>query len=172
MSTAKGIDFPRVAGVLAGAILTGSTLVGLVAAPAAAAGTDRTTAAHDDVVRLTTAERQKAGCPPLRVVPELDRSAQGHTDDMAAHNFMGHAGSDGSSMTARAVHAGYSGWRSLAENVAAGYPTADAVVAGWMNSSGHRANILNCKLKDIGVGHAANANTAYGTFWTQDFGLR
>jgi uncharacterized protein YkwD len=157
--------------VLTHALVTGSVLAGLATAPAAAE-TRGITAVHDDVVRLTNAERQKAGCPPLTAVPELDRAAQAHTDDMAANNFMEHTGSDGSSITTRSERAGYVGWHNLAENVAAGYPTAGAVVAGWMNSAGHRENILNCQLKDIGVGHTANPNTTYGTFWTQDFGAR
>ncbi|RSM87577.1 CAP domain-containing protein [Kibdelosporangium aridum] len=127
---------------------------------------------QDDVVRLTNAERQKAGCPPLTAVAQLNVAAQRHSEDMAANNFLGHTGSDGSTMVTRVERAGYTGWRGLAENVAAGYQTAEAVVAGWMNSSGHRANILNCGLRDIGVGYATNPSSTYGVYWTQNFGSR
>jgi uncharacterized protein YkwD len=127
---------------------------------------------QDDVVRLTNAERQKAGCQPLTAVSQLNMAAQRHSEDMAAHNFIDHTGSDGSTMVTRVEQAGYTGWRGLAENIAAGYQTAEAVVAGWMNSSGHRANILNCGLRDIGVGYATNPNSTYGVYWTQDFGSR
>ncbi|CAM4079147.1 CAP domain-containing protein [Kibdelosporangium persicum] len=150
---------------------TGAVLAAVLqAAPAQATVTVQTI--QDDVVRLTNAERQKAGCPPLTAVAQLNVAAQRHSEDMAAKNFMGHTGSDGSTMVTRVERAGYTGWRSLAENVAAGYQTAQAVVAGWMNSSGHRANILNCGLRDIGVGHATNPNSTYGVYWTQNFGTR
>lgn len=158
------------------AFVAGSLLVtALAVAPSADAGAQNSgtvRTVHDDVVRLTNAERQKAGCPSLTPVAELNRAAQAHSDDMAAHNVMQHEGSDGSTMTTRAERSGYTGWRGLAENVAAGYPTADAVVAGWMSSPGHRKNILNCQLTDIGVGYATNPNSTYGSFWTQDFGTR
>ncbi|SMD27092.1 CAP domain-containing protein [Kibdelosporangium aridum] len=154
---------------LTGVAAVGSVLAAvLLAAPAEA--TVQTI--QDDVVRLTNAERQKAGCPPLTAVAQLNVAAQRHSEDMAANNFMGHTGSDGSTMVTRVERAGYTGWRSLAENVAAGYRTAEDVVAGWMNSSGHRANILNCGLRDIGVGYATNPNSTYGVYWTQNFGSR
>jgi uncharacterized protein YkwD len=159
--------------LLTRALVTGTVLVaGLAVAPSAGADVDRIATLQDDVVRLTNAERQAAGCAPLTPVPELGRAAQDHSNDMAAHNFMEHQGSDGSTMTARAERSGYTGWHGLAENVAAGNQTADEVVAAWMGSSGHRANILNCQLKDIGVGYATNPNSTYGVYWTQDFGNR
>jgi uncharacterized protein YkwD len=157
--------------MLTRAATVGSVLAAvLVAAPAAQGATVQTV--QDDVVRLTNAERQKAGCAPLTAVTQLNLAAQRHSEDMATHNFIGHTGSDGSTMVTRVERAGYTGWRSLAENVAAGYQTAEAVVAGWMNSSGHRANILNCGLRDIGVGYATNPNSTYGVYWTQNFGSR
>ncbi|CAM3538546.1 CAP domain-containing protein [Kibdelosporangium persicum] len=127
---------------------------------------------YDDVVNLTNAERQKVGCPPLTPVAELGRAAQAHSEDMAAHDVMKHEGSDGSTMRTRVERSGYTGWRGLAENVAAGYQSAEAVVTAWMSSSSHRANIVNCQLKDVGVGYATNPNSAYGSFWTQDLGIR
>ncbi|QUQ68906.1 CAP domain-containing protein [Kutzneria sp. CA-103260] len=150
--------------------VVGSVLAaGLFATPPAGASVKT---AQDDVVRLTNAERQRAGCAPLNVVTELNQAAQGHSQDMATHNFMGHIGSDGSTVEVRVERAGYTGWWALAENVAAGQRTPEAAVAWWMGSPGHRANILNCALKDIGVGYATNPNSTYGVYWTQNFGSR
>jgi uncharacterized protein YkwD len=66
---------------------------------------------------------------------------------------------------------GYTGWSALGENIAGGYPTADAVVAGWMASPGHRANILSPRFTEMGVGRVTAAGT-YGTYWAQEFGGR
>ena len=70
----------------------------------------------------------------------------------------------------RDVQAGYTPWTTLAENVAAGQQTPEAVVAAWMNSAGHRANILNPSFRDIGVGVAKGGS--YGIYWAQEFGAQ
>jgi uncharacterized protein YkwD len=116
------------------------------------------------IVQLVNAERAKAGCRPLTVNAELMKAAQAHSADMAAHQNMSHTGSDGSSPGDRITRAGYV-WSAYGENVAYGYATADQVMTGWMNSPGHRANILNCSYQEIGVGLAQP-----GSYWTQDFG--
>ncbi|MCX2949366.1 CAP domain-containing protein [Lentzea sp. NEAU-D7] len=127
---------------------------------------------QEDVIALTNAERAKAGCPALRSNAALNTAAQRHSADMATNNFMSHTGSDGSTVVTRIERAGYTRWTRAAENVAAGHSTAADVVRGWMNSSGHRANILNCALRDIGVGHQYRPGTRYGHYWTQNFGTR
>lgn len=116
------------------------------------------------VAQLVNAERAKQGCAPLTVNAKLTQAAQAHSADMAAHANMSHTGSDGSSPGDRITAAGYA-WSSYGENVAYGYSTPASVMAAWMNSPGHRANILNCSFKDIGVGLAQPGN-----YWTQDFG--
>ncbi|MFF3916050.1 CAP domain-containing protein [Streptomyces sp. NPDC001852] len=116
------------------------------------------------VVQLVNAERAKVGCHPLTVNAELTRAAQAHSADMAAHRNMSHTGSDGSSPGDRITAAGYT-WSAYGENIAYGYATPEQVMDGWMNSPGHRANILNCSYKEIGVGLAQP-----GSYWTQDFG--
>ena len=123
----------------------------------------------EQVIALTNAERDAADCPALEANDNLMAAAQGHSDDMAANNFMSHTGSNGSSPWDRMREAGYE-YSRAAENVAAGYRTAESVVDGWMNSSGHRRNILNCSLTEIGVGYATNSDSDYGTYWTQKFG--
>ncbi len=81
---------------------------------------------------------------------------------------MSHTGSNGSSFVDRAHAAGYRGWSSLAENVAAGYRDVNSVMNGWMGSDGHRANLLAPSTQHLGVGRAAAAS---GTlYWTQKFG--
>lgn len=121
------------------------------------------------MLELTNAERAKAGCRPLRWRPLLATVASAHSVDMATHNLFSHTGSDGSSPFDRMTRAGYR-YSKAAENIAAGYATAASVVAGWMKSPGHRANILDCSLTETGVGVATRSGSDYGTYWTQDFG--
>jgi uncharacterized protein YkwD len=114
------------------------------------------------------AERAAVGAPPLVRCGALERAAVAHTADQAAHDQMSHVGSDGSTFVQRAERAGYHHWTALGENVAAGYPNVGAVMNGWMQSPGHRANILNRAYTHFGMGHAVSAG---GTpYWTQDFG--
>ncbi|WP_433240742.1 CAP domain-containing protein [Actinomadura nitritigenes] len=117
------------------------------------------------VVALTNTERAKAGCRPLRVDKRLAAAARAHSADMAAHGYFDHDSLDGDSPWTRMLDAGYPA--PGAENIAKGYATAAAVVGGWMDSPGHRANILDCGLRAIGVGMAAGPD---GPLWTQDFG--
>ncbi|BDH06052.1 CAP domain-containing protein [Streptomyces seoulensis] len=116
------------------------------------------------VVELVNAERAKVGCSPVELNSTLSKAAQEHSADMAAHNTMSHTGSDGSDPGSRITAAGYR-WSAYGENVAYGYSTPEQVMAGWMDSPGHRENILNCSFKEIGVGLAQP-----GSYWTQDFG--
>jgi uncharacterized protein YkwD len=84
---------------------------------------------------------------------------------MAARDYFDHNSPDGKTPWDRIEAAGYDA--PAAENIARGQPTPQAVVDAWMNSEGHRANILNCKIKAIGVGvHLGEG----GPWWTQDFG--
>ncbi|MET8770347.1 CAP domain-containing protein [Streptomyces sp. NPDC004658] len=133
-------------------------------APSSPAPTTTASGVTAEIVRLVNSERAKAGCQPLTLNATLTKAAQAHSDDMAAHQNMSHTGSDGSSPGDRITRAGYT-WSSYGENVAYGYSTAEQVMAGWMSSPGHRANILNCGFKEIGVGLAQP-----GSYWTQDFG--
>ncbi|MCP3754650.1 CAP domain-containing protein [Streptomyces sp. TBY4] len=137
------------------------------AAPAEApapAGSAAPSGAVAEVLALVNKERTAVGCPVLTVNEKLTKAAQDHSEDMAAHSNMSHTGSDGSDPGQRITRAGYQ-WRTYAENVAYGYPTAAAVMEGWMNSPGHKRNILDCSVKEIGIGLAQP-----GQYWTQDFG--
>ena len=116
---------------------------------------------------LVNAERDKAGCGPVRSNSALQRAAQGHSVDMAAEDYFSHTGTDGRTFADRIRAAGYTGG-TIGENIAAGQATASAVMRSWMGSAGHRANILNCRFTSLGVGYARGGS--YGTYWTQDFG--
>ncbi|TDC44182.1 hypothetical protein E1281_34440 [Actinomadura sp. KC345] len=118
-------------------------------------------------VSLTNAERAKAGCPALRVDQRLVTAARKHSADMAANDYFSHTSQNGDSPWKRMEDAGYPS--PGAENIAKGHPTAAAVVKGWMDSPGHRANILNCDLRAIGVGRASGPG---GPLWTQNFGWK
>ncbi|MFF9088529.1 CAP domain-containing protein [Streptomyces sp. NPDC014991] len=133
------------------------------AAPSTPKPTATASGVTAEIVRLVNAERAKAGCRALTPDSALTRAAQAHSADMAAHQNMSHTGSDGSAPGDRITGAGYA-WSSYGENVAYGYSTAEQVMAGWMSSPGHRANILNCSFQEIGVGLAQP-----GSYWTQDF---
>jgi uncharacterized protein YkwD len=116
-----------------------------------------------DAVALTNQERANAGLSPLNANGALNTAAAVHSADQAARNQMTHTGSDGSNAGGRISAAGYQPG-TWGENVAAGYSSASSVVAGWMGSSGHRANILNPAFTQIGV---ASATAADGTrYWT------
>jgi uncharacterized protein YkwD len=121
------------------------------------------------VVTLTNAERAKAGCGPLTVNATLTAVAQAHSQDMATNNYFDHNSQDGRTPFDRMTAAGYR-YSTAAENIAAGQRTPQDVMTAWMNSAGHRANILNCALKQIGVGYATGSSSQYGVYWTQDFG--
>ena len=122
-----------------------------------------------EVITRVNAERAKVGCGPLRWSSALQSAAQWHSYDMRTKNYFSHTSKDGRSPFDRMADKGY--LLGTAENIAAGQQTPKAVVAAWMNSSGHRANILNCRNKAVGVGVSRGAST-YGIYWTQDFGSR
>lgn len=123
------------------------------------------------VIVLTNEHRRAAGCADLTWNPALAAAAQRHADDMASNNYFSHNSRNGAKFTARIRNAGYR-YRFAAENIAAGQQTPDEVVTGWMESPGHRANILNCRLKEIGIGYGFNDGSAFGSYWVQDFGSK
>lgn len=119
------------------------------------------------VLRLTNAERTAAGLRPLAADPLLTVAAQGHSADMIARAFYSHTSPDGGEPWHRASAAG-STHRAIGENIACGQRTPAEVVDGWMNSPGHRANILKPSFTHLGVGFAGGGSA--GTYWTQLFG--
>lgn len=99
---------------------------------------------------------------------QLETAALRHSQDMAAKGYFDHNSPDGRDPGDRITAAGYR-WTTYGENIARGQQTPESVMEGWMNSPGHRDNILNCAFKEIGVGvHDASG----GPWWTQAFGAR
>jgi uncharacterized protein YkwD len=115
---------------------------------------------------LTNRERDAMGLPALRCHDGLTFVAIGHSEDMAERGFFDHINPDGEQPWDRMNGAGVTGWKAAGENIAAGYPTAAAVTDGWMNSPGHRANIMNPEFNCVGVGVYEHQGRLY---WTQLF---
>ena len=125
---------------------------------------DSTVASYEkEVVRLVNEIRVKHGLKELTYDWELSRVARYKSQDMKDNRYFSHTSPVYGSPFQMIRNFGIS-YRSAGENIAKGYATPAAVVNGWMNSSGHRANILNASFTRIGVGYVANGN-----YWTQMF---
>ncbi len=96
-------------------------------------------------------------------------AAHSHATDMATNDFFDHTGSDGLSVSDRAQNAGYNR-RSVGENIGAGYRSASAAMAGWLNSPGHCRNIMNPDYQDFAMACAEDENSTYEIYWVQVFG--
>ena len=182
----------RGAGALALASLAMLAAVLATAVPALAAGACRAAAAgpaaadpdelEQTVLCLVNRERSRRGLDRLRSEPRLARAARAHSRDMARRDFFSHVSPGGATVMARLADAGYrAGPRGLmvGENIAWGsgaYAAPAHVVESWMESAGHRANILNRSFREIGVGAAAGAPRPVGgqsaATYTTDFGAR
>jgi uncharacterized YkwD family protein/spore coat assembly protein SafA len=118
---------------------------------------------EQEVIRLVNEIRAENGLPALTYNWELSRVARYKSQDMKDNRYFSHTspvyGSPFEMMRSFGI-----AYRSAGENIARGYATPQAVVNGWMNSSGHRANILNASFTQIGVGYVAAGN-----YWTQMF---
>lgn len=126
-------------------------------------------AIEKEVFDLVNKTRASYGLSQLKWANDLAAVARAHSQDMINRRFFDHTNPDGLSPFDRMRAAGIS-YRTAAENIAYGQKTPEAVMNAWMNSSGHRANILNANVKELGVGAAANsAGTIY---WTQEFVAR
>jgi uncharacterized YkwD family protein len=134
-----------------------------VTAPAATQTTSVLSAYEQKVVDLTNQERAKNGLPALKVDTTLSKMAHEKSRDMSANNYFSHTsptyGSPFDMMKKYGISYSYAG-----ENIAMGQQTPQEVVKAWMNSAGHRANILNANYNYIGVGYVSQGN-----YWTQEF---
>ena len=118
----------------------------------------------NEVVRLVNEERAKAGLPALTVDRGAASAAQVRAKEI--ERSFSHTRPDGSSFNSALTEAGVN-FRGAGENIAYGQNSPEKVMEGWMNSSGHRANILNSSYTSIGVGHYQNASGV--NYWTQLF---
>nr|RIY13927.1 CAP domain-containing protein [Deinococcus sp. RM] len=113
-----------------------------------------------------------AAAAPLTWNAPLAQAAQGHATDMATQNYFSHTSKDGRTFSQRITTAGYTPYRTIGENIAAGQTTPQAVVDGWLKSEGHCRNIMNPAFKELGVGYAYAGTSTYKHYWVQDFGAR
>lgn len=120
------------------------------------------------VLTLVNQERSTQSLAPMTWHTGCAQVAFEHSWDMDARDFFSHTNPDGKSPFDRMQAAGIS-YSGAAENIAAGYGSAAAVMNGWMNSPGHRANILSPTLTEIGIGVRQGSTGQYGMYWTQVF---
>ncbi|HUS43613.1 MAG TPA: CAP domain-containing protein [Ilumatobacteraceae bacterium] len=132
-------------------------------APAPPPAVVQVTNIQRSVVDSVNSHRAQAGRGVVSVDSRLTAAAQGHSDHMARQVTMTHAGAGSTDGGQRISNAGYR-WTTWAENVAAGQETPAEVVAAWMNSSGHRANILQNRMVHIGVAATEGSNGV--VYWT------
>jgi hypothetical protein len=120
----------------------------------------------EQILILVNQRRAEEGLRPLRIQSQLQAAAQGYAEYMARTGVFSHTGRDGSTPFSRMAAAGYRG-TLMGENIARGFNTAASVMDAWMNSPGHRANILNPGYTDLGIGIAGNTPSIC---WVQNFG--
>lgn len=130
-----------------------------------------------EVLELVNAARQRArkcgrrkfeAADPLKISANLSQVALIHARDMALHDSLHHRGSDGSRPEERVTRGSYQ-WRTTAENIAAGQPDAEAVVAHWLESPGHCANIMGAQFQEMGVAFAIEPHSSARIYWAQVF---
>lgn len=117
---------------------------------------------------LLNEHRTSVGCSTLTLHSGLTTVARNHSGDMATNNYFAHDSQDGTTFSQRITNAGIS-YTSAAENIAAGNPSASDTLEQWLNSSGHKANIENCKYTHHGIGRAYNSSSTYDYYWTNVF---
>ena len=163
-----------------GAAQRGSEIWVVVAAPLKAPNAGSASAVGERVLELVNAARDRgARCgtrtypaaPPLVLAAALTDAAREHSSDMARYDYFDHQGHDGSGPADRVRRTGYAP-RIVGENIAAGVATADEVVAGWLASPDHCANMMSTRYTEMGVAYATNPHSEEAIFWTQVFAAR
>ena len=139
--------------------------------------TDRTRGLADlelvrrQMLQRVNDERRTAGRPPLVLEPRLVQCAQRYADLMLARSHYGHRGPDGDTIRERAERAGYDKYLALGENLAQGQYSVQEVMDGWMQSPGHRENLLSPGFRDVGFGLAYGHNgNGWQVLWVQCLG--
>jgi uncharacterized protein YkwD len=104
----------------------------------------------NEIAQGVNANRRANGQSAIRFNPQLGKAAMAHACDMSVNGFFGHNGSNGSTAQSRVRRAGYRDCL-VAENLAWGYPSSQQIISGWMNSAGHRTNMLHPRVSEFGV---------------------
>ena len=152
---------------LAGRLALGAALVACVAAPPATAVSRGK--AERQIAHCVDRKREQHGLKPLRVSKAMTDAARYHAMNMATQNFFDHIDRDGNGPTERVAMFSDRKW-VVGENLGAGYGNGQKACRGWMNSSGHRANILDPKYDVFGVGYSSGGSL--GKYYVQVFGER
>lgn len=128
-------------------------------------------AVRKEMLERVNAVRRREKLAPVRSNPKLDQAAQGHAADMLRRGFFDHRNPDGELVRDRATAAGYT-WRKIGENIAEGQLSVDEVMKTWMNSPGHRRNILEPDFEELGIGLVVGQGPrgGYRVVWAQNFG--
>jgi len=156
-------------------ILTGAILA-LMAVPVMA--TAQPIDGAERVLQLVNAERAAHGCAPLKISDQLTEAAERESRNMATRHFFNHTDPDGATPGARVKDTGYV-YQMIGENIVADTDDPDAAVDAWMNSPGHRANILTCAFRETGIAVYEQDDDApvdgvpgaYRAYWTQVFAM-
>jgi len=163
-----------------GVVRSGSRWRVNLAAPLLAGDLGDWRAAGRAVLELVNDARRRGGaCGAQRFAPtaplawndQLASAALEHARDMAEHEYFDHVDRRGRGVAGRTRALGYP-WRAIGENIAAGQGSARQVVAGWLASPGHCANILSPSFREMGTGYALNPQAPMEIYWTQVFGAR
>jgi hypothetical protein len=131
-----------------------------------------------EILRLTNAARAHArtcgdrrlrAAPPLQWNEQLGAAALAHSRDMATHNYFSHTGTDSRTVGDRAIREKYS-WNRIGENIATGQSSPAEVVAGWLTSPRHCANVMEREFAEMGAAYFVNPKSDTVIYWTQVFG--
>ena len=148
----------RFAGILAAMALS---FLGTSAAAAICVAPPNVNQLATEIAAGLNQSRRANGEAPLRFNRRLGQAAMVHACDMGVNNFFDHRGTDGSRPAARVRNAGYDNC-IVAENIAWGYPRSEQIVTGWLNSPGHRRNMLHPRIEEFGIGIS---QTSKGPYW-------
>lgn len=122
-------------------------------------------------VARSCGSKQMPAAPAVTWNGYLASAARAHALDMATRGFFDHVNPDGIGIDGRANAAGYTGWREVAENIAAGQ-SVNTVMQAWLNSPSHCETLMDGGLKEVGIAYLYRPGTKFGTYFVQDFGVR
>ena len=166
---------PLIAAAVAGTVLAAWTAAAAFPASVSASTVSSTPAlagvagAQQQVLALVNSRRQRHGCGPLTASVPLTQLAQSYSTEMGTEDFFSHTDPAGRTPWDRAKAVGIANFGG--ENIAMGQQSPQSVMSAWMSSPGHRANILDCSYRTVGVGVYYGYDTGSGPWWTEDFGF-
>ena len=131
----------------------------------------QTSLQNDKILNEINKNRIQNNLKPLSLNEKLNKTASFYAQNLAQNNYLSHKGLDGQNASERITKFGYN-WTTFGENLAAGSDNPTITVNRWMQSAGHKANILNSEFCEIGIGYGYNENSNYKHYWTANFGCR